>query len=327
MPESPVLILFGPTASGKTEIIERLFTNGQFCQAEIISADSMQVYRGMDIGTAKPSPELKAAVPHHLIDIRNPDEQFNAGDFVRCANQAIFSITNCGKLPVLSGGTGFYINNFIYGLPAAPPSDNEMREKIKFELNTRGRQTLYKELNECDPVSAARIHENDEYRLIRALEVFRISAKPLSSYQSFSTSTIYPRKSIFIIGLYRSRKNIYSRIKNRCSKMMRSGLFDEVKTLYSKGYTPHNPGLKAIGYKEFFTKTQNGEYYLSENITGIEEIIAQNSRHYVKRQITYFKHIKETQWLNLDESEETIQKIIDIIKTKLSTFLEKTNGI
>ncbi|GHV09628.1 hypothetical protein FACS189485_22390 [Spirochaetia bacterium] len=176
----PVLILFGPTASGKTEVLKRLFDADAPCRAEIVSADSMQVYRGMDIGTAKPSPAERARIPHHLIDIRSPDEQFHAGDFVRLADLCCAEIAGRGALPVVSGGTGFYLKNFILGLPAAPPSDAGIRDALKEELQNRGAPALMEELARCDPVSAHRIHINDEYRILRALEVFRLSGKETS---------------------------------------------------------------------------------------------------------------------------------------------------
>ena len=180
---TPVLVLFGPTASGKTNVLLRLFKGGlDRHEAEVVSADSMQVYRGMDIGTAKPSAQEREQLPHHLIDIRSPNEPFNAGDFVRLANEAIAGIAQRGAFPVVCGGTGFYLKNLIMGLPESPPADAAIRAALKSELHEKGAAALMEELAQGDPVSAERIHLNDVYRLLRALEVLRLSGRPLSSF-------------------------------------------------------------------------------------------------------------------------------------------------
>jgi len=250
----PILLLFGPTASGKTAVLERLFSGGNsLFPAEIISVDSMQVYRGMDIGTAKPSPELREKLPHHLIDIRDPREQFNAGEFVRLADEASRDIVRRGKFPVVSGGTGFYLSNFVRGLPPAPPSDAAIRLALKAELREKGAAPLRAELAARDPVSAARIHENDEYRLLRALEVFRLSGRPLSAFLRPGSGAAFRKEYRFLlIGLERPREELYRLINERCAGMFRAGLPAEVRRLFDAGYRPEDPGMKAIGYREFF---------------------------------------------------------------------------
>ncbi|MDR1617550.1 MAG: tRNA (adenosine(37)-N6)-dimethylallyltransferase MiaA [Treponema sp.] len=285
----PVLALFGPTASGKSEILTRLFADGRCTvPVEIVSADSMQVYRGMDIGTAKPDRAERERLPHHLIDIRNPDEQFNAGDFVRLASEACAGIYRRGKLPVVSGGTGFYLKNFIQGLPAAPPSDPGIREALKNELRERGAAALRGELEAADPVSAGRIHPNDHYRLIRALEVFRLTGRPLSSFAlpgGAAGGEISRNPFRFLlVALERDREDLYRRIDARCRTMFRRGLPDEVRGLREAGYGPDDPGMKAIGYREFFT----AEGAVSADTAGVEALVARNSRRYAKRQICYF---------------------------------------
>ncbi|MDR0878424.1 MAG: tRNA (adenosine(37)-N6)-dimethylallyltransferase MiaA, partial [Treponema sp.] len=248
----PVLVFFGPTASGKTDILFRLFNDPHFpLSAEIVSADSMQVYRGMDIGTAKPGAAEREKLPHHLIDIRSPNEQFNAGDFVRLADEACAGIWRRGKLPVVSGGTGFYLKNFIQGLSEAPPSDPVIRAELKNALQEQGASFIMKELAAGDPVSAARIHINDEYRLLRALEVLRLTGRPLSSYNGAAAES-RSRYRFLIIGLRRPRAELYRRIDKRCETMFRDGLVGEVRKLHASGYGPNDPGLKAIGYREFF---------------------------------------------------------------------------
>jgi tRNA dimethylallyltransferase len=313
MPDSPVLILFGPTASGKTAILDKLFIRDRICPAEMISADSMQVYCGMNIGTAKPSPEEQARLPHHLIDIRDPKEQFNAGEFVRLAAEAITGAISRGALPVVSGGTGFYLKNLIMGLPESPPSDASIRIALKGELAVKGAQALMDELAACDPVSAGRIHINDQYRLLRALEVFRLTGKPLSSF-STGREGINQSFKFLILGLRRSREDLYRRINARCEAMFRAGLAQEIRQLFEAGYTPHDPGLKAIGYKEFFIDDMDGTYRLSQDLPGVKALIAQNSRHYAKRQITFFASIPGAKWIDIGDNDD---RAADVIRNEL----------
>ena len=296
----PVLVLFGPTASGKTDILKKLFNKGG---AEIISADSMQVYRGMDIGTAKPSPEERARLPHHLIDIRDPDEQFNAGDFVRLAEEACIAAAGRGALPVVSGGTGFYLKNLVLGLSEAPPSDGSIRRELKEELKNKGAAVLMQELAAADPVSAGRIHINDVYRLLRALEVYRLSGRALSSYASAwnphaGAGEDKRNFSFRLIGLRRNREELYRRIEERTAAMFGSGLPAEVRRLFEAGYTPDCPGLRAIGYREFFVE-DSSSWRLSEDLAGVQALVARNSRRYAKRQITFFSSLPSVEWIDL----------------------------
>jgi len=312
----PVLVLFGPTASGKTSILLELFNSSFGKKAEVISADSMQVYRGMDIGTAKPSLEERAALLHHLIDICDPREQFNAGDFVRLADEKCRDIASRGKLPVVSGGTGFYLKNFILGLSEAPPSSEEIRDSLKRELLEKGATCLMEELSAGDPVSAKRIHLNDEYRLLRALEVLRFCKKPLSSFEAptLKNAGVKTRAGFqfIVIGLSRSREELYRRINLRCEQMFKQGLIKEVRCLFEAGYTPDNPGLRAIGYREFFIQDDGepGNWKLSADLEGVQALVAQNSRRYAKRQVTFFKGIPGVKWIECGEDEtKTIERI------------------
>jgi tRNA dimethylallyltransferase len=317
----PVLLLFGPTASGKTAVLEQLSPPaGSLPPIEVVSADSMQVYRGMDIGTAKPSPELLAALPHHLINIRDPGEQFNAGEFVRLADEAVRDIAGRGRFPVVSGGTGFYLANFVLGLPPAPPSDAAIRLALKAELRERGAVSLREELAACDPVSAARIHENDEYRLLRALEVWRLSGRPLSSFPRPGAGAVFRREYRFLlIGLTRPREELYRLIDERCALMFRSGLPGEVRRLFGAGYRPEDPGMKAIGYREFFVKEdageRRGEWRLASDLAAVEALIARNSRRYAKRQIAYFASLPGARWIDAGENAASQ------IRTALERFL------
>jgi tRNA dimethylallyltransferase len=301
-----VLVLFGPTASGKTDLLMRLFGSG--CaqragsqKAEVVSADSMQVYRGMDIGTAKPSSEERLQLPHHLIDIRNPDEQFTAGDFVLLARKAIDDIVKRGCIPIVAGGTGFYLKNLVLGMPEAPPSDQAIRDALKAELQEKGAAALMEELARFDPVSAGKIHLNDEYRLLRALEVQRLCGRPLSSFNS--VGAVAPGYDFRIIGLYRPREELYRRINERCAAMFDRGLPEEVQKLYEAGYTPRDPGLRAIGYREFFVEDPpaSGVFRLSRDIAGVRDLVAMNCRRYAKRQITFFSSLPGAKWVNPNE--------------------------
>jgi tRNA dimethylallyltransferase len=310
---TPVLVLFGPTASGKTDVLLRLFNR----TAEVVSADSMQVYRGMDIGTAKPSAQEREKLPHHLIDIRNPNEQFNAGDFVRLANEAIADIARRGAFPVVCGGTGFYLKNLILGLPESPPADAKIRAALKNELREKGAAALMEELGSGDPVSAQRIHLNDTYRLLRALEVLRLSGRPLSSF-GVSGQSAETNYRFILAGLSRPREELYRRIDARCAVMFEQGLADEVRKLYDMGYTPRDPGLRAIGYREFFVQDADaGSYRLSGDIPGVQALVAQNSRRYAKRQITFFASLPGVQWLQAgDDDTETAERLKEMIGSR-----------
>jgi tRNA dimethylallyltransferase len=323
----PVLILFGPTASGKTEVLERLFSGPRsIADAEVVSADSMQVYRGMDIGTAKPRGQILEQLPHHLIDIRNPDEQFNVGDFVRLADRACVEISQRGRLPVVSGGTGFYLKNFVLGLPDAPPSDPTIRENLKMDLASRGAEALLEELSAIDSVSASRIHVNDTYRLLRALEVYRASGRPLSSFAPAGAAAQDQKKlgrppyRFLILGIQRDRDELYRRINRRTAAMFDQGLDLEVAELVRRGYGPRDPGLRAIGYREFFIEEPNASdggspFHLAENLPAVQELVAQNSRRYAKRQITFFASIPQAQWVSFTgdggAATEELRRIIE----------------
>ena len=266
----------------------------------------------MDIGTAKPSLTQREKIPHHLIDILNPDEQFNAGTFVRLAEETCRAAWSRGALPVVSGGTGFYVKNLVMGLAESPPSDKSVRLLLKKELENSSALDLMNELAAVDPVSAHRIHINDEYRLLRALEVYRVSGRPLSSYSSAWSAQagesavrledaclqVGRPLRFLLIGLRRNREDLYRRINERTAAMFNAGLADEVRRLYEAGYTPEDPGLKAIGYKEFFVEDEGKTWRLSADMDGVQALVAQNSRRYAKRQITFFASLSDVKWVD-----------------------------
>jgi tRNA dimethylallyltransferase len=215
------------------------------------------------------------------------------------------------------------LKNFIMGLSEAPPSDKEIRSQLKQELKEKGSAALMEELASGDPVSAGRIHINDEYRLLRALEVLRSSGSPLSSFQANSASNggeKRPRFRFIITGLSRPREELYRRINLRCAEMFRQGLADEVRSLYESGYTPNDPGLRAIGYREFFVEDTDSpsKWRLSQDTVGVQALVAQNSRRYAKRQITFFAGIPNVKWIEPERSETETARLI---RRELEVFI------
>jgi tRNA dimethylallyltransferase len=296
----PLTILFGPTAVGKTELAVRLAA--RFPKLEIVNADSLQVYRHLDIGTAKPSAAMRKAIPHHLIDIVDPDVQFDAGQFVRRAEQALAEIRARGGLPLLCGGTAYYLRSFICGLPEAPASDPIVRRQLKEELADRGLEPLLAELARVDPVTRSAVAEADAYRVLRALEVHRSIGRPLSSFANPDR----PRAdyTFLTLGLARERPELYRRIDARVEGMFAAGLSREVAGLLARGYGAGDPGLRGIGYREFFLM-QRGCWTLSD----LREAIQRNSRRYAKRQITFFKSLPGVEWLPAGEPERVVSRI------------------
>ena len=265
----PVIVIFAPTASGKTALTKELFSKQGshfILNAEVISADSQAVYKGMDIGTAKPEPELQKILPHHLINILNPDQQYNVSDFLDQADQLCQDIYSRGKIPVVCGGTGFYIRSFLYGIPKTPESDEALRNQLKERIQKEGNAALYEELKKIDPQSAKKIHPNDSYRICRALEVYYLSGKTRSDFAI--TPTLRPQYDFTFIVLDPPREVLYERINQRVDQMISQGLEQEVKSLLAQGYTKDSPAMKAIGYQEWF-QYSNKEQIIQEIVTSI----------------------------------------------------------
>lgn len=240
----------------------------------------MQAYRGMDIGTAKPGAEELALLPHHLLDIRDPDEAYGVGDFLGLADEACARIADAGGLPVVAGGTGFYVRNFIFGLPGAPAASEEVRRQVAEDLEKLGIEALRAELARGDPAAAARIHPHDHYRIGRALEVLRQTGRPHSDFAPGKR----PREGyhFLLVELGRPREELYARIDRRVDLMFESGLAEEVAGLLARGYGSAAPGMRAIGYAEFLELAGAGPGAVAEKIK-------QNSRRYAKRQETFFR--------------------------------------
>jgi len=302
----PVIQIFGPTAVGKTGLLSRLLPG----KTEIISADSMQVYRYMDIGTAKPSFEERAKTRYHLIDILNPDEQYNTGMFVHLTDRLIPQIIERNRVPIVSGGTAFYFINLMYGLPETPPGDPVVRDGLRKECKERGLKALFHELAEKDPVSAERIGENDSYRIIRALEVVRQTGRPLSRFSA--GRKIRKRYRFFTIGLQRKREELYRRIELRADEMIQAGLKDEIVRLLGRGYSAADPGMRGIGYREFMQMRWNGCLTFGD----VAEKIKQSSRRYAKRQITFFKRLPDIHWFNPEDCESIENAVIPFLADK-----------
>jgi tRNA dimethylallyltransferase len=285
----------------------------------------MQVYRGLDIGTAKPSQSEQNILPHHLIDIRDPDEQFTAGDFVRLARAAISQITNRGALPVVAGGTGFYISSLVNGLPEAPPADGSIRAALKAELAEKGADALHTELAAVDPQSAGRIHVNDTYRLLRALEVFRLTGSPLSAFKAQDADDRGKEQFDFTsVYLAMERETLYRRIEARARSMFQAGLAAEVAALAARGLTPDASGLHAIGYREFFEKNDAGRWVLRKNEQAIFDDIVKNSRHYAKRQETWFRKVPALRRLETRQGKTAL--VAEMRSVVRNLFGEDKNG-
>lgn len=306
-----LFILVGPTAIGKTslsiELAKRL--NG-----EIISADSMQIYKHMDIGTAKITEAEKNGVVHYLIDEVTPDIEFSVSDFQSKANVYIDEVAEKGKLPMIVGGTGLYINSLIYDLDFTTSISNwDFRREYEEKATIHGNEYIHGELREIDPISADRIHVNDTQRVIRALEIYNETGKPMSEYyKDFRKPN--DKFDIVMIGLTMDRDKLYERINERIDIMMDSGLIDEVKSLLDRGYDENLISMQAIGYKEVIQYLK-GECSLEDTI----EILKRESRRYAKRQLTWFRREERVHWIDLDQydsKDNLLEHIMDYTNDK-----------
>ena len=291
-PADKILIICGPTASGKSELALRL---AHFLDAEIVNADSMQIYRGLDIGTAKPSKEQQAEVRHHLIDVADPDQLFSAADFSDAADDAIQNIINRGKRVILAGGTGLYIRALVKGLVDSPSGAGELRQALQDEARSVGNEAMLEKLRQVDPELAAGLHPNNLVRIIRALEVYQLTGNPLSRYQhehAFATR----RYDTLQIGISVDRALLYRRIDERVERMLAAGLLIEVSVLLAAGFGRDLKSLRSIGYKEAAAHLC-GELSAEEAVS----LIKRNTRHYAKRQLTWFKADPDTLWFEYPE--------------------------
>ncbi|MDY0268169.1 MAG: tRNA (adenosine(37)-N6)-dimethylallyltransferase MiaA [Trichloromonas sp.] len=300
---SPLLVICGPTASGKTALAVEL---ARYYPIEVVSADSRQVYRGMDIGTAKATAEERHRVPHHLLDLVEADEEFSVADFIRLAHPAIAAIHRRGKVPVLLGGTGLYLRGVTEGLVAAPAGNPALRAELLERERREGGGTLYRLLRELDPPLAGRIQPGDLTRTVRALEVFRLSGRRLSDFQREHAFAERPYVTLKI-ALAPPREELYRRIDRRVELMLEQGLAAEVRGLLERGCDPESKALRTIGYREMICHLR-GAISLAEATA----LIQRNSRHYAKRQLTWFRGDEAIIWVDSCSESANILKLIEL---------------
>ncbi len=307
---TPLIILTGPTAVGKTDLSIQL---AKAVDAEIVSADSMQIYKYMDIGSAKVTEEEMQGVKHYLVDEIEPDMPFSVSEYKRMAEEYIDEISSRGKNVIVTGGTGLYLNSLIYDMDFGKSDANqELREELNKELEENGPTYMYEKLVSLDKEAAKRIHPNNTKRVIRAIEVAMSGEK----MNDFSKDLRYNKKYIpIIIVLNRDRQALYDRINLRVDIMLKNGLIEEVKGLLEKGYTKDMISMQGIGYKEII-KYFDGEYTLDEAI----EIIKRDSRRYAKRQLTWFRRYEDAKWFEIDKfdsAEELKDAVVSYVKEML----------
>ena len=302
----PIIIIQGPTAVGKSKLALRI---AKELKTSIISTDSRQVYKYLDIGTAKPTFDDQNEVEHHLIDIVKPDEEYNAGMFSDDADKLIKEIASQDKIPIICGGTGFYIKALLEGIFKAPEIPTEIRQNLRETADKKGTDFFYRKLKQIDPESAKRINENDANRIIRALEIFETTGKTITQLWHDDTQIKRNFQPINII-ITEDREILYNRINTRVDEMMNSGLMDEMKGLVKNGYKRTDPGLNTVGYKEFFPFL-DGEKELAECINKVK----QNTRNFAKRQLTWYRKIDFD--LTLATKSITFSNVLEEIMNKL----------
>jgi tRNA dimethylallyltransferase len=295
-----IVVIAGPTASGKSALAIRLALEED---GEILNADSMQVYLGMDIGTAKPTREERAVVPHHLLDVMEPDQEFNASIFRAMALPILEDMAARGKLRLVVGGTGLYIRALVGGLFDCGPADPALRRSLLEECRALGSERLHERLSRVDPAAAARIHPRDRVRIVRALEVFLQTGQPFSEWargHGFGAG----RFRVLKLCLQMERAELYRRIDQRCEDMIRAGLLEETEALLCRGYGPHLKPMKAIGYRHMVGHLQ-GRWTMEEALLGLKR----DTRRYAKRQVTWFRADPDVNWVSPDDTEGILRRV------------------
>jgi len=309
----PVVVIVGPTAVGKSRIAVEV---AKVFETEVLTADSRQVYRGMDIGTDKPVPEERRGIPHRLIDLVNPDESFNAGLYRHQALGEIERLYTDRRLPLVVGGTGLYVRTLLKGLCGAPPSDSVLREALRQEARDQGHDRLYARLVAVDPLGAARLHPRDESKVIRALEVYLLSGRRMSDFQQEHGFDERPFSAL-VIGLNRGRDVLYRRIEERIDWQLAHGLIEETKQLLAQGYRPDCAAMKGLGYRQV-AEHLAGKYDAPEMVRRFKR----DTRHYAKRQMTWFRKEPGIQWLTVEELESVLHTATQVIG-RVNRFLAK----
>lgn len=311
MEKRPLIVLTGPTAVGKTDTSIAL---ARAVGGEIISADSIQVYRYMDIGSAKITEEEKEGVPHFLIDELDPAEEFNIVVFQRLAHQYMEEIYSRGHIPILTGGTGFYIQSVLYGIEFDEnKTDTAYREELEAYAREYGAEALHKRLRQIDERSADLIHANNVKRVIRALEYYKQTGEPISKHNEVQHEKESPYRFVYFV-LNRDRAELYRRIDARVDNMIKQGLIEEVKGLLKKGYSRRLVSMQGLGYKEIAASLE-GELPLEEAV----EIIKRDTRHFAKRQLTWFKREKDVVWIEMEQypdKEKLLEELLTILEEK-----------
>ena len=303
--KKPMIILTGPTAVGKTDLSIQL---AKVINGDIISSDTMQVYRHMDIGSAKVTPEEMDGVPHHLIDVLEPEEEFNVVVFQKLAKEAFTGIYERGHIPIIVGGTGFYIQALLYDIDFTEnDGDTAIRRELEKLAQTQGAGCLHQMLQEIDPESAAAIHQNNVKRVIRAIEFYRQTGKKISLHNEQEREKQSPYQFLYYV-LDTDRKILYERIDRRVDLMMEHGLVDEVKHLADMGCTRDMVSMQGLGYKEILDYL-SGEIPLEEAVY----ILKRDTRHFAKRQITWFKRERDVRWLELEQFQNDRKKVLEHI--------------
>lgn len=304
----PLVVLLGPTAVGKSRVAIQV---AKHLNTEILTADSRQVYRGMDIGTDKPTAVDQQVVPHRLLDLVNPDEAFNTGWYRRTALEHIERLYAAGRLPLVVGGTGLYIRTLIRGLCPAPQADPIVRADLKKLREQAGRAGLYAELMRVDPAAAVRLHPNDESKVMRALEVYRLSGRLMSEMQAEHRFQEEPFSSL-LIGLHRTTETLYRRIDERIDWQLTHGMVEETRALLERGYGRELGSMKGLGYRHI------GAYLADEyDATEMVRLFKRDTRRFAKRQMTWFRKEPGVEWFLIDEgesSEQVGQRIIGRIE-------------
>jgi tRNA dimethylallyltransferase len=296
-----LVVVLGPTAVGKSDVALELALH---MNGEIINADSQQVYRQMDIGTAKPSTELRHKIPHHVIDAVDPDEEFNVARYREIATAIIHDIHKRGRQAIVCGGTGLYIKALTRGLFLGPAQDAEIRASLTLKAQRDGLRSLYERLEQIDPSATSWIHPNDRQRIIRALEVYELTGKPMSEWQKGHAFGETPFTTLKI-GMQRQRAELYDRINQRCDQMIAAGLVDEVKGLLARGYGLDLKPLRSVGYRHmglFLT----GQVSLEQAVF----LMKRDTRRLAKRQLTWFRSDKETHWFHPQTERERIKVVV-----------------
>ena len=306
-----IICIAGPTASGKTALAVAL---AKELDAEVVSCDSMQIYRGMDIGTAKPTKEEMQGIPHHMLDVADPGEDFSVSRYCEMASPIVDDILARGKHVIVAGGTGLYMDALIRGNSFAPYPSTGMREKLEKQADEQGMQAMLDLLNTIDPQAAAKLHLADRKRILRALEVYYETGDTITAH-NLKTQAIPPKYQAIWFGLEgQERSALYKRIDQRVLEMMDLGLLDEIKRLLSQGISEKSTAMQAIGYKEFLDALA-GRCSIEEAIAQVQ----QSSRHYAKRQLTWFRRNSSIHWL-VRQQGDTTKEILEKARQVLGEF-------